>query len=170
MQNIEFKAELRDPSLARAVCRSLGAQHHGERTQIDTYFRSADMRFKLRESPGHPDEFILYKRADRLRPKMSRYELFTREEAAERFGLQTLVPWLTVRKRRDLYVLDDVRIHLDDVEHIGNFLEFEALVSPQCNVAACHQKIARLRRDFDPTLGEAVSCGYVDLLSAVDGA
>lgn len=165
MQNVEFKAELRDIELARSVALTLGARHVGTMQQTDTYYRAADLRFKKREVPGLMTEYILYKRADRTRPKISQYDVFTEEQARARFGEAAMTPWVVIRKTRDLYLLDNVRVHLDRVEGLGDFLEFEAVVSPAHNVAACHASIARLRQAFLTTLGEAISCGYLELLT-----
>ena len=39
MQNIEFKAELRDPAVARQQCKVFGAHHIGNLHQTDTYYK-----------------------------------------------------------------------------------------------------------------------------------
>ena len=49
MQNIEFKAELRDIDAARIQCTVLDARHIGQLRQTDTYFRMPDGRLKKRE-------------------------------------------------------------------------------------------------------------------------
>jgi len=36
-----------------------------------------------------------------------------------------------VRKRREIYLVENVRIHLDEVEGLGTFLEFEAMLDQQ---------------------------------------
>ena len=65
---------------------------------------------------------------------------------------------------RDLWLLDNVRIHLDVVEDLGSFVEFEAMISPQIDVEHCHQALAALRESFEPVLGEAIAVSYCDLL------
>jgi len=166
MINVEFKAELRDPELARAALRAAGAVCAHAFDQVDTYFRIPDARLKKRETPGEPVEWIFYDREDRPLPKLSRFTIYDEAQALARFGSRPLPVWLTVRKRRELWLRGWVRIHLDEVEQLGRFLEIEALVSPKQNVAACHQAIAELRRRLGPTLGEPISCGYADLLAA----
>ncbi len=44
-----------------------------------------------------------------------------------------------VRKRRELLMYHNVRIHLDDVQGLGTFLEFEAVVSPSDSEEVCHR-------------------------------
>src|SRR5688572_13120792 len=123
MRNIEYKAELRDLNLARTICRSLKAVHEGLLRQTDTYFKVADGRLKRRDTVGQPTEYIFYSRTNRVDPKLSHYVVYTEAEARERFGASPLPIWVVVRKTRDLYLLDNVRIHLDDVDKLGKFLE-----------------------------------------------
>lgn len=167
MQNVEFKAELRDPALARTILRAaaIGATWIIQLAQTDTYYRVSSGRLKKRECPGEPTEYIFYDRADRTHPKLSHFKIYSETQALERFGTSPLPVWVVVRKTRDLYMLGNVRIHLDDVENLGKFIEFEALVSPQHNVARCHELIAELREALAPALGEAIATGYSDLLA-----
>ena len=79
MQNIEFKAELRDLEAARAQCSALGAQRIGLLRQTDTYYQLADGRLKRRKAPGEPTVWIFYHRPDRTGPRMSNYSLLTEE-------------------------------------------------------------------------------------------
>ena len=46
-----------------------------------------------------------------------------------------------VRKRREIYLWQNVRIHLDDVEGLGQFLEFEAVLSPEIDEAAGRRQL-----------------------------
>ena len=87
MQNLEFKAELRDPAIAPSICRKIGATHAETLEQTDTYYRMPDARLKRRECPGHPTEYILYHRKDHAGPRLSRYTIYTEQQALERFGL-----------------------------------------------------------------------------------
>jgi adenylate cyclase class IV len=165
MQNIEFKAELRDLEAARAQCKAISAQHIGILRQTDTYFRLPDGRLKKRQAPGEPVEWIYYHRPDRVRPRMCNYSILTDEQARRRWGTQSLRPWLTVVKTRELWMLENVRIHLDQVDDLGTFIEFEAMVSRDHDVKSCHDSIARLREKYFPILGELIGVSYSDLMA-----
>lgn len=165
MQNIEFKAELRDPIAARHQCKVLGAQLIGKLHQTDSYFRLADGRLKRRVAPGEPIEWIYYHRKDAVRPRLCNYSILTEEQATRRWGTQSLRHWLNVVKTRELWMLDNVRIHLDDVDQLGTFLEFEAIVSKERDVKECHMALQHLRVVFAPTLGEPISTSYSDLIA-----
>jgi adenylate cyclase class IV len=164
MHNVEYKAELRDMEVARAACRGVGASFIATLLQTDTYFRVPSGRLKRRECEGEPPEWIFYDRRDEARPRLSCFTIYTDQQALERFGAAPLPAIVVVRKRRELHLLDNVRIHLDTVEGLGQFIEFEALVSPGFPVAKCHASVDRLRAAFGPALGEPLSCGYADLL------
>ena len=163
MQNVEFKAELKDLELARSICLALGAQLAGILDQTDTYFAVKQGRLKKRETVGEPTEWILYERPDQAGNKLSRFKIYTEQEAADRFG-GGLTARAVIKKIRELYMLGHVRIHLDSVEGLGTFLEFEALISPRQGEAECQKEVSRLRRELSPALGEAIAVGYADLL------
>lgn len=165
MQNIEFKAELRNLEAARAQCKALDAQCIGTLRQTDTYFKLPDGRLKKREAPGEPIEWIFYHRPDRARPRMCNYSILSDEQARRRWGAYSIKPWLIVRKTRELWMIRNVRIHLDEVDELGTFIEFEAMVSKEFDVKTCHDAIADLREHFQPILGEPVSVSYCDLMA-----
>jgi len=164
MHNVEMKAELRDIALARGISKAIGATFIHQFGQVDTYYKIPNGRLKRRESEGEPVEYIFYERAHRAAPKLSHFTIFSAEQALERFGQQPMPVWLIVRKQRELWMLGNTRIHLDTVERLGTFIEFESLVSRDHNVARGHEAIAQLRRDFSPVVGELIDCGYADLL------
>lgn len=165
MLNVEFKAELKDAALARSICLALGATAAAVLEQTDTYFEHAGGRFKKRETPGAPAEWIVYERPDVAGMKVSAFAIYTEEEACERSDLSGLKPWAVVRKVRELLMFKNVRIHLDRVESLGEFLEFEALVSDRDGVEECRRTVAELRRALATAMGEAVAVGYSDLVA-----
>ncbi|HWB20204.1 MAG TPA: class IV adenylate cyclase [Phycisphaerales bacterium] len=167
MQNIEFKAELRNMDAAREQCRLLGAERLGVLQQKDTYFRLTDGRLKRRECPHQPTEWIFYHRGDRVTPRMSNFTILTDLQARRRWGTASLREWLIVNKTRELWMLDNVRIHLDEVEGLGQYIEFEAVISKLHDVQECHMVIAHLREAFAPVLGEPLAVSYSDLLDQV---
>lgn len=165
MQNVEFKAELRDLNLAKAICGRIGARFVEHLWQTDTYYQLADGRLKKRQTEGRPTEFIFYHRENHAKPRISRFHIYSEREAAERFGRLPVPEWVVVRKAREVYTWQGVRIHLDMVDRLGVFMELEALVSPLNNLVKCHAAVDELRRTFAPVLGEPVSASYSDLMA-----
>lgn len=168
MENVEFKAELRDRELAVGLVRRLGASHIGVMHQVDTYFRVPDYRLKKRvaEMDGHaePVEYIRYDRPDRTQPKVSRFTIYSEAEALKLYGSASMPVRVVVDKSRDLWMIDTVRIHLDDVVGLGRFIEIEVLVSPRQNVARSHARLAHIRRHLSPVLGEPIAQSYSDMM------
>jgi adenylate cyclase class IV len=165
MNNVEIKAELRDLPLARSICRAVGAALILAFDQVDTYYRVPSGKLKKRETEGEPVEYIFYERPRKATSKLSQFTIYSQDQALERFGREPLPVWVVVKKRRELFMHANVRIHLDTVEGLGTFLEFEALVSRNHSIEACARSIAELKQKFDPVLGELIDCGYSDLLA-----
>jgi adenylate cyclase class IV len=166
MQNVELKAELRDLPLARSICLAIGAIPITTLDQTDTYFKLPAGRLKRRETLGEPTQYIFYHRADLIRPRISTFTIYNESEAILLYAVHNLPEWVRVRKTRELFMLDHLRIHLDRVEGLGAFVEFESLITPNHAVRPAHDSLARVRRELLPTLGEPISCGYSDLIAA----
>jgi adenylate cyclase class IV len=166
MQNVELKLELRDLPLARTMCLAMGAMPITTLEQTDTYYKLPAGRLKRRETPGEPTQYIFYHRADVLKARISTFTIYNESEAILLYAVHNLPEWVRVQKSRELLMLDHMRIHLDRVEGLGAFVEFEALISPSNPVRNAHETLARVRRELLPTLGEPISCGYSDLIAA----
>jgi adenylate cyclase class IV len=167
MQSVEWKAEVRVASMVRALVRRLGALRVGEVVHTDTYFRVVDGTLLRRETDDEEAglEYIHYLRPPEVRPRRTRFTLYSEEQALERFGVRPLPVWVVVEKRREIWVHDGVRVHLDDVTDLGRFVELEALVTQGRSIASCEEKIARLRALIAPFVGEPVARGYAELLA-----
>jgi adenylate cyclase class 2 len=167
-RNVELKAVDPDPERSLAVCRSLGAEDHGVLVQRDTYFAVAHGGLKLREqTPGAP-HLIQFERADRPEQRLSRYRVIGVDDGpAARAALSAaLGVRAVVAKRRRLFLWRGVRIHLDEVEGLGTFLELEAVAPPASDLAAEHQLVAELRGAFAVTDDRLRSTGYAAQLAA----
>jgi adenylate cyclase class IV len=146
-RNVELKARCGDLAAARAASEHLGARAAGVLDQLDTYFHCINGRLKLRETAGvTPAELIWYQRANDARVRPSDYRLVAVPNPVE---LKTALAAALgvrgeVRKRRQLLLWHNVRIHLDDVESLGTFVEFEAVITPGEDEASAHQRLAAL--------------------------
>jgi len=170
-RNVELKARCEELAKAREVARSLGAVDADLLEQLDTYFHCGDGRLKLREissrESGESAELIWYARADDESARTSRYLVLDMPHpAAVRDSLDTgLGTRVIVRKTRHLFLWDNVRIHLDDVEGLGCFLEFEAVLEAGQNEEDGYTQLERLRSEFGIDDGDLVSGSYSDLSS-----
>ena len=175
MRNVELKA--RDPDPARSLERALalGAEDRGEIRQRDTYFARARGRVKLREleTRGSPswDELIEYSRADSADARTSTYQRVPVADAAPlREALEAAYGTLvTVTKRRRLLLWQGVRIHLDEVEGLGSYLELEAVADPDSDLSGEREKVERLRAELGIEDANLVGASYSDLLLSASG-
>jgi homotetrameric cytidine deaminase len=166
--NLELKARDPNPEVTAARCLNLGAISAGTLDQRDTYFATRHGRLKLRTDPSS-SELIAYRRPDELEPTESTYVLAPVSEPdslAEALDA-TLGTVVVVSKRRQLFLWEGVRIHLDEVEGLGSFVEFEAVIPEAGDVATAQNKLAHLRTSLEIADDALVSVGYADLL--IDG-
>jgi predicted adenylyl cyclase CyaB len=168
-RNIELKARLRESAGARAVAESLADRPVELQMQCDTYFNCPHGRLKLREIEGQSAQLIWYDRADRAEAKESDYRLV---DVADSKGLLAALTAAlgvrsVVRKRRRIYWHRNVRIHLDDVDGTGSFLEFEAVLSDPADEPASRQLVDELARQFDLKSDDLLRGSYGDMLAGL---
>jgi homotetrameric cytidine deaminase len=163
-RNVELKAS--DPDPARTLERALaaGAEDRGLLRQRDTYFAVRHGRLKLREEEPGGATLIGYERPDAGAERLSRYRLVPVEDPA---GLRAALAAAegiaaVVEKRRRLLLWDTVRIHLDEVEGLGSFLELEAVAQPGSDLAREKEQVAHLRTVLDIRDGALLDGSYAD--------
>jgi homotetrameric cytidine deaminase len=159
-RNLEIKARDADPRRSLEAALALGAQDRGELTQRDTYFAGARGRLKLREQTPGETELIQYRRPDEAGPRTSEFRIVPVAAAAE--ALKTALDaaygtLVVVEKRRRLLLWEDVRIHLDDVDGLGAFVELEAPHDGDQEA-----KVERLTEALQ--IGDSIPGSYSDLL------
>jgi adenylate cyclase class 2 len=170
-RNIELKARNLDPAASLQVCQRLGAEDRGEIAQRDTYFAAPRGGLKLREEqPGRP-HLIQFDRADEPQQRESRYRIIEVNDGealcaalAATIGIRGVVV-----KRRRLLLWRNVRIHLDEVEQLGLFIELEAVAPPDSDLTAEHRAVAELRGALGITDERLVALGYAEQLIRIDG-
>lgn len=165
-RNIELKARNPDLDTSLKTCRALGAEDHGEITQRDTYFDVARGGLKLREEhPGHP-HLIQFERAREPQQRESRYRIIAVDEAGTAIAALTaaLGVRVAVAKRRRLFLWRNVRIHLDHVEGLGDFIELEAVAPADSDLAHERELVASLRSALGITDEWLIGLGYAELL------
>lgn len=166
-RNIEIKAHVIDLNAVtlRASEIADGGPVHIE--QDDTFFKCDNGRFKLRCFSDASGELIFYQRPDDDGPKESFY---VRTPTTDPAGLREALTLACgqvgrVRKKRTLFLSGRTRIHLDQVEHLGSFLELEVVLrdgeSADEGVAEAHALMSALNIQES----QLVTGSYLDLLS-----
>lgn len=163
-ENVELKARLPDPAAALSAALGLGAVDHGVLSQRDTYFPAATGRLKLREIDGAPSELIAYRRDDTLDTSLSRYVRVLAEAELAQALDAALGTRVVVTKTRRLLTYENVRIHLDEVDGLGSFVELEAVLGPDGTAEVGESRLAHLQRELGIAPDDLVAVGYADLL------
>ena len=130
--NIEIKARARDFNDIRSRAEALADTPVEIISQEDTFFSVSQGRLKLRLRTPNPAQLIYYERPDQDGPKRSDYQIFetTDPENLKRTLSRALGLRGVVRKTRYLYLVGQTRVHLDDVEDLGQFIELEVVLRP----------------------------------------
>lgn len=181
-RNVELKARCADVEAVEARAVAAGAERVGVLHQRDTYFAAPRGRLKLRVErrepwpglPGEHDltaELVHYERADEALARESAYELLPVDDPdTARATLDArLGTTVDVLKTRGLLLWRGVRIHLDDVDGLGTFVELEAVVGPAGDAAECAAKVAELRGTLGIDDADVQAQGYAGLLAAATG-
>jgi len=167
--NFELKARCADLERARERAREVATAWVGVDEQVDTYFTTRGGRLKLRESRLSGAQLIPYFRADATVARRSDYQVLAVEDGA---GLARMLGTMlgvhrVVRKRREIALYENVRIHLDRVEGLGDFVEFEAVWDGgDTGLAEQQRKVAFLREHLGVRDEDLVAGSYETLLGA----
>jgi predicted adenylyl cyclase CyaB len=118
----------------------------------------------LREIDGATAQLVSYERPDQTGPKGSDYTLVpTDEPSLLKAALTTaLGVRRVVDKRREIFLADNVRIHLDDVAGLGAFLEFEAVLDERHDDTSGRAQVERLMEAFGITGADLLEGSYGD--------
>ena len=166
MINIEIKARYADLDKGRLIARDIGAAFEGTDNQVDTYFRTPNGLLKLRETSLGEDHLIYYEREKTRDPKVSDYDIYPVRDATalKKILRAALTVLVEVRKVRDIFILDNTRIHLDRVEGLGTFIEFEAVMNAGQPHASGEKKVRELLKLFEVPQDALIGGSYSDLL------
>ncbi|MFT5143419.1 MAG: adenylate cyclase class 2 [Rhodothermales bacterium] len=164
--NIEIKARCVDHAPVLQALETTGARCVGTDRQIDTYFHTREGRLKLREGTIE-NSLIHYCRPDQEGPKRSEVTLAKVPAdaglgAVLRAGLDVLV---VVDKSRQIWFAGNVKVHLDEVETLGRFVEIEAIdTDGSITEDRLHAQCREFMALFGIQPGDLVDRSYSDML------
>jgi predicted adenylyl cyclase CyaB len=167
--NIEIKARVRDFAEVQRRAEVLSNGSVQVIPQEDIFFPTEKGRLKLRLLAPDRAQLIYYTRPDQEGPKRSDYHIFYTSDPANLKRVLELAYGIrgVVRKTRYLYMVGQTRVHLDDVEGLGQFLELEVVMQEgQSDVegqAIAEELMARLGVEQTDLLEGA----YMDLLESI---
>ena len=165
MANLELKARCADLARAREAALAHGAAAERTMRQEDAYYPARSGRLKLRRIDDGTAELIWYHRSNVADTRRSDYEIVPvpDPEALHQVLLGALGRGAVVRKRRELLTWGNVRIHLDTVDDLGTFVEFEAVLGPDDDEETSRTRLAELRAALGIRDEDLVAGSYADL-------
>jgi predicted adenylyl cyclase CyaB len=164
-RNIEIKAKIRDFDQLKQRVEQISDTLVEIIPQTDTFFYTPQGRLKLRELADH-GQLIYYERVDVSGPKQSNYFISRTTEPQSLAEVLTFALGVRgiVRKQRRLYLVGKTRIHLDQVEELGDFLEFEVVLDEEDTPEEGERIAAELMQTLGIQEVDLVEGAYMDLL------
>jgi predicted adenylyl cyclase CyaB len=168
-RNVEIKARVLQPS--RLLDAVIDVADRGPTVfgQDDTFFACPNGRLKLRTFSASEGQLIFYRRDDLEGPKISEYVMASTSEPDALRGTLTLAYGIVgrVRKTRTLFLVGPTRVHLDDVEGLGHFMELEVVLTPEQTLEEGQAIAEDLMKKLGIDEKHLVRRAYVDLLADV---
>ena len=166
--NIEIKACVRNFDEICHRAESLSDTSVEVIPQEDIFFNTSQGRLKLRIFSAERGELIYYTRPDQEGPKRSDYFVSTTAEPerlkhvlALAYGIRGIV-----RKTRYFYLVGQTRIHLDNVERLGQFMELEVVLGEGQSDAEGQAIAENLMNRLGVERSDLLEGAYIDLLES----
>jgi predicted adenylyl cyclase CyaB len=164
--NIEIKARANDFGEIRSRAKKLSDTSVEIIPQEDVFFNVPQGRLKLRTLAPDHGQLIYYTRPDQEGPKRSDYQI---AETANPESLKHVLEIAygirgVVKKTRYLYLVGQTRVHLDDVEGLGQFMELEVVMQEGQSDAEGREIAEDLMASLGVESSDLLEGAYIDLL------
>jgi predicted adenylyl cyclase CyaB len=166
MINLEIKVPVSNEDVLKKIA-TIDTRPFGLLHQVDTYFSVGKKRLKLREEDDQ-SYLVSYTRPNSPNSKFSRYHIIhiptyltalTKRVLALVFGVRVVV-----NKTRNLFICKHTRIHLDDVENLGKYVELETIFGKDFNEGELRNEHRSIIQALGLNTSASVSESYSDLL------
>lgn len=163
---VEIKARCNNQGHIRHYLKSREADFKGTDHQIDTYFRVANGRLKLREGQIE-NNLIHYNRPNQEGPKQSLVTLYKSEPGSSLKEILTkaLGILVVIDKQREIYFIENVKFHIDLVKNLGTFMEIEAIdTDNKIGKEKLYEQCKHYLKEMGIDDEDLISSSYSDLL------
>jgi len=166
--NVEIKARVDDMDSLRERVRALAGCDARVLRQEDTFFQIPSGRLKLRVIDETQGELIYYERCDEPGPTPSEYLIspVADPEAFKEVLSAALGVRGVVRKERELFMIGRTRVHLDEVEGLGSFVELEVVLAPEEPAETGHDEAQELLEMLLIPPADLADTAYIDLVES----
>lgn len=164
--NIEIKARARNFAELKSRAEKLSDTSVLVVSQEDIFFYVERGRLKLRILAPDQAQLIYYTRPDQEGPKRSDYCITSSTDPQNLKRVLELACGIrgVVRKTRYLYLVGQTRVHLDDVEGLGQFMELEVVLEEGQSDAEGQKTAEDLMSALGVERGDLIDGAYMDLL------
>lgn len=163
-KNYEIKCRLSSDNFKniKSLLSKNGSYEYSIEKQTDIYYKVKSGRLKLRIINDKTSNLIFYNRADSKVERVSNY-LISSENFKE---LEIILSkqfdiLIRVVKKREIFIKDNVRIHIDAVKDLGKFLEIEVIYD---NLAKAKIQMTNLIDNLNLNKKDFIKVSYSDLL------
>lgn len=166
--NIEIKARAHKFDEIRRRAASLSSRPMETIPQEDIFFNTPQGRLKLRILSENRGQLIYYTRPNQEGPKRSDYHFSYTPDPANLKRVLELAYGIrgVVRKTRYLYLVGQTRVHLDDVEGLGQFMELEVVMQEEQSDAEGQAIAEDLMARLGVERTDLLEGAYMDLLES----
>lgn len=166
-RNIEIKAHIESVKAILPKALALASTNPIEVYQDDTFFQCSNGRLKLRMFDAANGQLIFYRRANQSGPKESFYLITPTSEPNTLRDVLTAGQGVIGRviKHRTLLMCGRTRIHLDKVDHLGEFLELEVALEDDESPENAIAQALLLMNDLGISPTQLIEDAYVDMLA-----
>ena len=165
-RNVEIKAKVDNLQAVLEKARLLSDSQPELIKQKDVFFHCTNGRLKLRFFSPERGELIFYNRSDTAGPKTSFYHITKTDQPsnlrkilAMAYGEKTIV-----KKTRTLIIAGQTRIHLDDVNNLGTFVELEVVLGDEETSSSGEKEASDLMIKLGIPENTLIEGAYADLL------
>jgi len=165
-RNIEIKARARDIEKQVRIAETISNSGPELILQEDTFFNVPAGRLKLRVFADRTGELIQYDRTDSRGPSESNYLLYPTDkpEVLGELLANTLGIMGIVRKKRRVYLCGKTRIHIDQVEGLGRFIELEVVLEEDQPAGDGVTIAEQVMEELEITDNDLIDRAYIDLI------
>lgn len=161
--NLEIKCRLDNLSGVRKLLKESRSFKYSVEKQNDVYFKVKKGRLKLRIINNKTGNLIYYFRNEKSSEMKSGYIISATENFKELFKILSnqFEIFVTVKKKREIFVKDNIRIHLDNVTELGKFMEIEIIYK---NLGSAKVRMKEILNFIKPEIRSYINKSYSDLL------
>lgn len=169
-KNVEIKAKLNDRVGMESLAVEFADSGPAVIEQKDVFFTSSSGRLKLRKFSDEEGELIHYHRPNTTEPVVSDYTVvetlqpdLLAEVLADAVGVIGIVS-----KVRTVYLIGQTRVHFDEVEKLGRFVELEVVLEESQTVEQGKEIAHSIMQKLKIREEDLIETAYIDMLPRND--